>query len=67
MTENRKRAEFSMTREDNVFYAKRNLVDSIWKEANLETGTDDALEALDSLVAGKRLKDISDLPLDLCV
>lgn len=28
--------EFRMTREDNVFYAKRNLVDSIWKEANIE-------------------------------
>lgn len=25
-----------MLREDNIFYAKRNLVDSIWKEARLE-------------------------------
>lgn len=27
---------YRMTREDNVFYAKRNLVDSIWKEAHIE-------------------------------
>lgn len=26
----------TMLREDNVFYAKRNLVDSIWKEARIE-------------------------------
>jgi Fic family protein len=28
--------KWSMTRDENIFYAKRNLVDSIWKEANLE-------------------------------
>lgn len=28
--------KFSMSVEDNVFYAKRNIVDSIWKEARLE-------------------------------
>lgn len=27
---------FHMSREDNVFLAKRNIVDSIWKEANIE-------------------------------
>ena len=28
--------KYHMTVEQNVFYAKRNLVDSIWKEANIE-------------------------------
>ncbi len=28
--------KYSMTQEDNVFWAKRNLVDYIWKSANLE-------------------------------
>lgn len=28
--------QFHMTVEENVFYAKRNVVDSIWKEANIE-------------------------------
>lgn len=32
-----------------------------------ELGSDDAIETLDTLVQGKRLKDISDLPLDLSV
>lgn len=32
-----------------------------------EVGSEDALEMLDTLVQGKRLKDISDLPLDLSV
>lgn len=30
-------------------------------------GREDILEQLDTLIAGKRLKDISDLPLDLCL
>ena len=30
-------------------------------------GSDDAKEMLETLVQGKRLKDLSDLPLDLCV
>lgn len=30
------RRELAMLREDNIFYAKRNLVDSIWKEAHIE-------------------------------
>ena len=32
-----------------------------------EIGSDDAIETLETLVQGKRLKDISDLPLDLAV
>lgn len=32
-----------------------------------EVGSEDAIELLETLVAGKRLKDISDLPLDLAV
>lgn len=28
--------KFNMTQEENVFFAKRNIVDSIWKSANLE-------------------------------
>lgn len=27
---------YNMTVEDNIFYAKRNIIDSIWKEANVE-------------------------------
>ena len=30
------RGTYHMTVEENVFYAKRNVVDSIWKEANIE-------------------------------
>ena len=36
-------------------------------EAVKETGAEDAIEMLNVLIEGKRLKDISDLPLDLCV
>ena len=32
-----------------------------------EVGSEDAMETLDTLIQGKRLKDISDLPLDLSV
>ena len=32
-----------------------------------EVGSEDATETLETLVQGKRLKDISDLPLDLTV
>ena len=32
-----------------------------------EVGSEDAVETLETLVQGKRLKDISDLPLDLSV
>ena len=28
--------KYRMTKEQNIFYAKRNIIDSIWKEANLE-------------------------------
>ncbi|MGI9277305.1 MAG: NgoMIV family type II restriction endonuclease [Endozoicomonas sp.] len=37
------------------------------REALIELSADDALDLLDSMIAGKRLKDISDLPLDLAV
>lgn len=37
------------------------------KNAIEQVGADDALEMLNILVEGNRLKDISDLPLDLCV
>jgi hypothetical protein len=36
-------------------------------EAVKDYGADDAENLLKTLVEGKRLKDISDLPLDLCV
>ena len=36
-------------------------------EAVNEVGSEDAREILETLVQGKRLKDISDLPLDLAV
>lgn len=32
-----------------------------------ENGREDIIEQLDTLIAGKRLKDISDLPLDLSI
>ncbi len=28
--------KYNMTQEQNIFYAKRNIVDSMWKSANLE-------------------------------
>lgn len=37
------------------------------REALIEMDADDTLDLLDSMVDGKRLKDISDLPLDLAV
>ncbi len=36
-------------------------------EAVKEIGSEDAIEILETLISGKRLKDISDLPLDLAV
>ena len=36
-------------------------------EAVKETGAEDSIEMLQSLIEGKRLKDISDLPLDLSI
>ena len=32
-----------------------------------DVGSEDAIETLETLIQGKRLKDISDLPLDLSV
>ena len=37
------------------------------EEAVKDTHVGDSIEMIESLIAGKRLKDISDLPLDLCV
>ena len=37
------------------------------EEYGATKGHEDIVEQLDSLIAGKRLKDITDLPLDLCV
>lgn len=37
------------------------------KNAVIASGAEDSIEILDNLVGGKRLKDISDLPLDLAV
>lgn len=42
------------------------LLDAV-KEFGKEYGRDDIVESLENLVEGKRLKDISDLPLDLSV
>jgi hypothetical protein len=36
-------------------------------EAVKDTGSEDSIEILNSLIEGKRLKDISDLPLDLAI
>ncbi|MBR3326026.1 MAG: hypothetical protein IKG22_01710 [Atopobiaceae bacterium] len=38
-----------------------------WMEAIEKTGNDVAVDMMHTLVLGKRLKDISDLPLDLAV
>ena len=43
-------------------FALYELVESV-----KDTGSEDSIEMLDALIEGKRLKDISDLPLDLCV
>lgn len=46
-----------------ALYELREAVESY----SVDKGVDDTLEMLDMLIAGRRLKDISDLPLDLCV
>ena len=48
----------------------KNPVDPEWEyriRAVKKVGSEDAVETLETLVQGKRLKDISDLPLDLSV
>ncbi len=35
------------------------------REAIIETNNDEALQLLDIMIAGKRLRDVADLPLDL--
>lgn len=47
-------------------FALYELVDAVEAYA-AEACREDILEQLDTLIAGKRLKDISDLPLDLCI
>lgn len=47
-------------------FALYELVKAV-KEYGTENGREDIIEQLDTLIAGKRLKDISDLPLDLCI
>ena len=42
------------------------LVEAV-RDFGTESGRDDILESLENLIEGKRLKDISDLPLDLSV
>lgn len=43
-------------------FALYELVDAV-----KETGAEDAFEMLNVLIEGKRLKDISDLPMDLAI
>lgn len=57
--------KYSMTQEENVFWAKRNLVDYIWKSANLEgigvtfPETQTIVEGIS--VQGKRIDDINSI------
>ena len=46
-------------------FALYELLDAVQEYS--KNGREDILETLENLVAGKRLKDISDLPLDLSV
>ena len=55
-------------------YKRRSDIDCMYHfalseliQAVKEVGSEDAIETLDTLVQGRRLKDISDLPLDLAV
>ena len=47
-------------------FALYELVEAVHEYGNAN-GREDIVEQLDTLIAGKRLKDISDLPLDLCL
>lgn len=47
-----------MLREDNVFYAKRNLVDSIWKEAHIE-GINVTFPDTQEIVEGRSVSGLS--------
>ena len=57
--------KFAMTREENIFWAKRNLVDYIWKSANLEgiavtfPETQTIVEGIS--VQGKSIDDINNI------
>lgn len=46
--------KYNMTQEENIFYAKRNLVDSIWKEAMLE-GVPFTFPETQTIVEGMKL------------
>jgi len=48
-----------------VPFALYELMDAVREYAGRE-GREDIIETLENLVDGKRLKDISDLPMDLC-
>lgn len=47
-------------------FALYELVEAV-REYGSVKGREDIIEQLDNLINGRRLKDISDLPLDLCV
>lgn len=47
-------------------FALYELISAV-EEYGSQNGREDIIEQLDTLIAGKRLKDISDLPLDLCI
>jgi len=57
------KAKFSMTRQENIFWAKRNVVDYIWKSANLEgigvTYPDTQAICAGMSVAGYTIEDIN--------
>lgn len=47
-----------MSIEDNIFYAKRNIVDSIWKEANIE-GIDITFPATKAVFEGAKIANLT--------
>lgn len=54
---------FKMSRKDNVFYAKRNLVDTIWKNANVE-GIAVTFPETKAIVEGGIINNISSLDVE---
>ncbi|MEG1751425.1 MAG: hypothetical protein RR241_06650, partial [Raoultibacter sp.] len=50
--------KYTMTQEDALFYAKRNLVDSIWKEALIE-GIDVTFPDTNEIIEGRAVAGIS--------
>lgn len=47
-----------MSVEDNIFYAKRNIVDSIWKEATIE-GIDITFPATKAVFEGAKIANLT--------